>query len=255
MNLEFNLYDFFGYIVPGAVIFCLFYWFVLSFLAFELIVDLSAIGTSILFIIIIYLLGHLSQAIGGYLGVFKAKKTDQFLSVRFLADDNDHFGPDFKTNIKLYASKIFSLDYEKLSFTEENLDEYYYQAQELFNLCYTFIIQEKSSGYVEVFNGLRGLFRGLTTSGYFGFLIAIVIVFKQLWLWLSTEMAYTLPEESFYVYEPVHLFFGLIMLLIFTIFIKICTKRLIHFQKYFVDAVYRNFYVYACSSNFLLNNN
>ena len=66
MTSRFSLYDFLGYIIPGAILLLAVIYWTESVLEFDLVTvgSISGVGQTTLFLIVAYLVGHLMQAFG-----------------------------------------------------------------------------------------------------------------------------------------------------------------------------------------------
>ena len=96
--------------------------------------------------------------------------------------------------------------------------------------------------HTEIFNGLYGLYRGLLTVNWIGFIIAIITTLKQgiLWILIIVDINYDFGYFGNFYIE--HLMIGGVFILLFYFASIIFEKRLKRFSLRFADSVYRNFY-------------
>ena len=206
----FTSYDFFGYIFPGAIILSTL-TFSYNLLKFVPSTDLTGlIVEAALFLGLSYIIGHVVQALAM---LVDKKLVYQFLakfpSSVLLLDENTHFSSQFKMKLRGLVLTSFNLPPE-------------IEHQEMFNLCYTFVMQKEITTRVERFLGLYGFTRGLSFSFFFSALI------------LSTNMILTQIMS-------IDIFILTISMILLAI---LFLNRHLAFGTRFVDAVYRDFYVF-----------
>lgn len=241
MQDKLTLYDFLGFIIPGTLCLLLFYWFLISFLSYPISLSLSSIGDSILFLVVSYSMGHIVQSLGNRLEYKLIDKWGGWYSDTILENNNDHYTNEFKTNIKEYIQNRFNLSYDV-----ENEEQQLIRKNEIFNLCYSTILQENMAPHTEIFNGHYGLYRGLLTVSWIGFIIAIITTLKHGVLSILELSGINYDFGYFGKFYIQHLMIGCVFIPLFYLASTIFEKRLKRFSLRFADSVYRNFYAWSC---------
>jgi len=243
MESKFNFYDFIGYIIPGAFIFILLFWFLFAFFSFELPFKVISIGGSILFLFFSYFLGHLVQSLGNIVEKKLLEKWGGWFSEQFLRDDNNYYTCEFKNKLKKITCELFGFSYNGSSNDEEQKK----RREQIFNLCYSLIVQKNVALHTEIFNGIYGLYRGILIVWDVGIIISFLITLKHLmWLFFLVQDIEP-PIGPFWRFENFQLILGIIFLFFFIFSHSTLESRLKRFSQRFVDSVYRNFYVWYIS--------
>ena len=241
MQPKFNFYDFLGYLIPGAFILTLFFWLYTAFFSLSSSIEIKSIGESMLFIVVSYTLGHLVQTLGNVIERREVIEWGGWFSDQFLREDNGYYTLEFKTKLKDGVKKIFDLSSDT-SLVEENAKKN--RRQEIFNLCYSLIVQENSAQHTEIFNGIYSLYRGLLVVNFSAMIASLLVTLKHL-LWLIFIMLNINPPiGAFWVFESFHLGLGIIVLLLCYFSIRPLKSRYKRFAQLFADSVYTNFYVW-----------
>lgn len=203
-DFEVTTYDLLGYFLPGFLVMVQLLVFFIGFEIFNVkIREISAL--EIIFLIIgAYIMGHLIQSISNILDrIFQKLPLLNYFSgeplYQYLSDKNKIYTPEFRKAIKESAKKIFKL---------EDITE-----KEIFNLCYSLVLQKVEKTNLHLFISLYGFYRGLTYACFLG-TILFLIQFK----WIIAGL----------------------FLILWLLFLQ----RYKRFRFYFEDYVYRDFYVY-----------
>ncbi len=241
MQPRFNFYDFVGYIIPGT----LGTLFAVSFLnrvlgIGELSLDsISGFSGTLLFLILIYFIGHVIQALGRMVEKKEVERWGGWPSERFLRPENTRYSSEFKEHILGAAMEYFTVKAVAAEAGSERIRQW---RQELFGLCYSLIVQKSVAQHTEIYNGIYGLWRGLLVSFYIGFWVFLIESVKH--AWTIASIATTTGSagigrvhlEPFALSVTATLFFGLSL--------PFARSRFKHFGERFADSVYRNFLAY-----------
>lgn len=240
MHNRFNFYDFIGYVIPGSLACVLFYWLIEGFFAFSLHLEVNSMGESILFLGLTYFIGHLIQAYGNTIEKNSVSEWGGWFSEQFLRDDNSYYTPSFKSELRDAMKSVFGQSVE-LGTNEETQKA---RRQELFNLCYTLIMQERATLHTEIFNGVYSLYRGMIAATNIAIIVSAVITVKQILLILLALSRISVPSSPFWFFSDFHLGIG-VGALISSILIRLPMKeRFKRFAQHFANSVYRSFYVW-----------
>lgn len=211
LNLESNIYDTLGFILPGLTILVTLYWLY----AENLNIDLTLYNSGAI-LIISYLLGHLLQSLAN---IIEGQILREHEKIRWLSGFPEHnplsteskfYTDSTKKRIKSAAIRYFKLDKNASVF-------------EVRKLCQSLLIQKGLNYNIEKFVAMFGLYRGLTLS-----MLLSSFVFLIRWKALGNN-------QSFLI--------GVVTLTAAVLF----WQRYKRFGKIFVDYVYRDFYVYYMS--------
>ncbi|MEK6375715.1 MAG: hypothetical protein AABO58_23805 [Acidobacteriota bacterium] len=157
-----NFYDLYGYLIPGAVLIGVIWLpFAVAFGWYPP----ADFGGAVLALIGAYVAGHILQAIAT--NVVPSTVDGQYPSVRMLDDDDETFTPAFK---KLLADRITAKFGVDVKTQREARDVAFLQ-------CRAALIASKAAAYVEQFQGMYVLMRGIAASA------AIGCAFTLGWLW------------------------------------------------------------------------
>jgi hypothetical protein len=246
MDAKLSLYDFLAYILPGAVIAILLYWFSISFLALASFshVNIPDAVSFLLFLILSYFLGHVVQSIGAKYQKQKEEK-DGWLSERYLLDDNSHYTKDYRDSVKASIELHFNLKPDITSSTS-NVGDQKRRQQETFYLCNALLRQELPTSNSEIFRTICALYRSLYIVMRIGVWIGGLIFFKQA-VWLILLVIHmSLPSYSFFTFDFEQLFLGIVLALFFWWVKSRLRLRWDQYTEYYVDSVYTNFYAWHC---------
>ena len=239
MEERFTLYDILGYLIPGAISFFIFLKFINIF-GLQ-IIDISIFKTWFgvaLLIVLSYLVGHLIQWLTKYACDCAPIKNRWYVSSYYLRDDNKHYSPTYKKNLRKWISDYFEMG-NKL---EEAIKTPKHEnsrkiIKESFDLTYTFLVQNKAAVFVEIFFALFGFCRGM-------FVVSIIGTFIELaGIALICSYPY-LPNATEYIKNIPHLNLSIILLLVFLASAVGFFNRAEKFSGSYVDYVYRSFYTY-----------
>ena len=205
-NLKASIYDILGYFLPGLLFMFALILLSLNYNVEYLFEEIKRLSTTeiMLAIIIAYIIGHLIQSISNILeNIFLKLPLLKYISgapsYQYFSESNKFYSDEFKKLIINAAKEIFK---------SENLKE-----KELFNLCYSLILQKGETRRIELFVSLYGFYRGLSYSC----LISSIL---------------------FFIYH------NFILAIAFVIFTILFLQRYKRFKSYFEDYVYRDFYIY-----------
>ncbi len=245
MQPRFNFYDFVGYIIPGT----LGTLFTVAFLnrvlgVGELSLDsISGFSGTLLFLILIYFVGHVIQALGRIVEQKEVERWGGWPSERFLRPEDTRYSSEFKEQLLGTAMEYFTVKPVTAEAGSERIRQW---RQELFGLCYALIVQKGVAQHTETYNGIYGLWRGLLVSFYVGFWVFLVESLKHVW-WIASIATTTGGDGISRVQlEPFAL--SVIATLFFGMSLPFARSRFKHFGERFVDSVYRNFLAYYQST-------
>lgn len=200
IKVPFSLYDFWGNIFPGI--------FLLSFIIIENFrIDIISIDflTVSFFIFVAYVIGQIIQGIGYFFEKKYYGKFGKYPSIYLIQDSNNSLSKELRKKLKNAIQSKFKVSTK-------------IKEQEMFDLCYRYIIQKGIGERAERFLSLFGFYRGMIIASLIAFLFSIAnyLIFK-----MNTILI-------------------LVLLIIFTI---VFFYRFIHFGKRFAQEVYMQFYV------------
>jgi hypothetical protein len=155
---RFNFYDIYGYLLPGTLLFGLFW------IPFGLTLGLPSkeISSTLLLLVLAYIAGHVLQTVA--LVVVPSRVRDPKGNLRapsniLLDADDPKFNEDFKTDLTDKLKKAFN----KKSLAEDSgRTDAFFQAR-------AYLIRNKASSYVEQFEALYAMMRGLGCAFLVGF--------------------------------------------------------------------------------------
>ncbi len=190
MIKQFNFYDIYGYLLPGMLLLGLFW------LPFGILTQSwpnQDISNALFFAVLAYILGHILQTIANSLVPSTAPddKNEQRFPSDFLLDkSNLKFSEDFKSRLAKQVSAMFGLDMGagqdgdgKIA-ASRNRQTAFFQAR-------SYLLAKKLAHYVEQFEGLYAMMRGLACSFLAGaiYLAGWGLSFHRSWCRLSTVLA------------------------------------------------------------------
>lgn len=204
-EIEISTYDLLSYFLPGIVVMgelLIFFTGVENTL--QIVENLSGFK---LFLILsgVYMLGHLIQSISNILdSMFQKipvlnKIITRLPTYNFFSDKNNKFSREFKEKILQLAKRVFNLNQAN--------------EREIFNLCYSLVLQKVEKTRLDLFVAIYGFYRGLSYACLIGIILFLI-----------------------------RLNFPLITL--FLISWVLLLQRYKRFKNYFEEYVYRDFYIY-----------
>lgn len=236
----FNLYDFIGYLMPGAFVLALVYWLLVGFLGLPLPLSLDSVGESIVFLVAAYFAGHLIQMLGKRIERGKIEQWGGWFSERFLDDDDNFYSPEFKARIRALAQQVFHLTPASPGSPASRQ-----QTREIFNLCYSLVMQEGIGAQTEVFNATYSLYRGMLAGMRVAVGVGALVGVKHLALYLLGWRGVPLPTVPFYAYSDLHLALAVLMLALAAVAIPRLAHQWKVFSQHFANSIYRGFYVWC----------
>jgi len=162
---KFNFYDVYGYLLPGTLLFGLFW---LPFGIARTALPKSEISTTLLLLAVAYIFGHILQNIAS--AVVPSSVTFADGAVRAFSDlvlDKDHpsLGSGIRRVIGTKVQEAFSIDIraDEVGTTESssNRNNAFFHAR-------AYLIRKKAANYVEQFEGLYAMMRGLACAFFTG---------------------------------------------------------------------------------------
>jgi hypothetical protein len=240
---KFNVYDFLGYLIPGATVVLTIYW--VGKWAFgvpfpDLQTDLSS---SIFFIGLSYVVGHFVQGFGSmYETWLNGKwKPPARLSERLLWQEKDNgvtpdqqLAPQVVPQVVSAAEDVF-----KLAAGDAN-------HAAVFEQCYALVTQQGLGQLTAVYLALNGLARGMLIATIVGFLAGLAIVLKQIVLIVggggSSTGTWTVSYQQ--------LVLGLVVMLTLIPVALLLIREFNRFRGYFARSVYYNFLAWYSAKNF-----
>jgi hypothetical protein len=241
MQNKFNFYDFIGYVIPGMLACIFLYWLLVGILSLPIEVELKSLGESILFLGLAYFFGHLVQAYGNSIETEAVKKWGGWFSDQLMRDDNSYFTPSFKTDLRSAMKKVFG-DPTDVGGDDQNQKA---RRQELFNLCYSLIVQEGAALHTEIFNGVYSLYRGMLAATNIGIITSVIIIIKHLIILILNCFKISVPSSPIWTFSGFHLGIGIGALLLFLLIHHPLEARFERFAQHFANSVYRSFYVWS----------
>ncbi len=218
---QFNVYDIFGYLLPGALV------VIVSLVAFSQYVSISlqpTLGESAILVVVCYIVGHFVRA--SVADRIKGLKP----SAEILAPDDRTFPDEIKTRIIESLAGVFSVS--QTSHPDLAKEQQYY-----FDLAYALIVQKNAAGYTPIYNSLYALYRGLLAASGLSSMIVIGSLFVLL------RSANLTPERL-----VLHLVsFGILAYLTWGLPFIVPSPLRKQFDRYarlFAASVYRNFLVW-----------
>jgi hypothetical protein len=244
METKFNFYDFVGYVIPGIITLLLIYWLLHSFFSFTILIP-ENLGSSIILLALSYFVGNLVQMIGSIYSKWLFNKWGGYFHDIYLDDADDYYSSSFKNEIKTYATSLFCLTPECKIEDKKNITKW---RKELFNLCYSLVIQKGIGINTEVFNGFAGLFRGLIVTIFIGGIISVAIFAKQIYMIFLINQ-FSFPKLLTSSPDKNQLLLSILLLIFFFTLYSPVVNRYKKFSEHFVNSIYRNFYVWFSLEN------
>lgn len=255
MDPKFTYYDIVGFIIPGAVVVAILYWFVTGFLALP-----TGIGVSIpdsiqvlIFIVGSYFLGHVVHAVG--VELLHDKEMGSKLRKLYFADSSEH-SPEYRWNLIEIFEQTFT---PKLSWIAELRDYRIWATQskdseenklrnkqlsELFHLCHAFIRNEGLNANTDILEAVSNMYRGLYAGAFISAIVCILISLKQLILLVILAVAGSLPSDPFFAFKEPQLVLGMFLTLLFVVSAALLLRpRWELHKRFYVDSVLTAMYV------------
>ncbi len=232
------VYDLLAYLIPGAGMLLLTFWFFVGFLAVVFPVELEGIFALLGFFALAFFLGHLIQAAALSWEQWYKKRRQMFYMELFLNEEDFRYTKQFKTALKKSIQDFFGLnpDVRGTDATRRT------RRQEVFHLCYFFVLQNGEGHNAEVFQKTYVLLRGLVWVLLAAVLTALVVGGKQAVLLFNLDSGIILPEDPFYYYDQLQFILAAGFFALSLPALLLLAARVAEFEKKFIDAVYMNFY-------------
>lgn len=237
MGDKFNFYDFVGYVIPGAAMLALIYWLYVGLFDQPAGLTVDSLGESLIFLAAAYFVGHVVQAFGlimtRRLGVRAFAEYD---SEQLLRADDPHFTPAFRADLVTAIARVFDLTVTAPGSAQDQSPEISSaQAQmqagrDVFDLCYSLIVQEGADAHTELFNGIYGLLRGMFTVLCLAIPVAIAIIIRN--VLVGDQLQWGL---------------GIAVLVAAVLSLPPVIRRAGSFSELFATSVYRGFYAWYCA--------
>jgi len=244
MTSRFSFYDFLGYIIPGTILLLAVVYWAESVVDFDLLTlgSISDLGQTALFLAVAYLVGHLMQAFGRLIETHEVKRWGGYFSVQFLRPDDTNYTEGFKAKLLRAIHDTFSLDPVENPPDDTTRDA---RLQEMFNICYTFVVQRGIAQHAEIHNATYGFFRGSLVLWLAVIALFIVAVIRHASIAIAGALDYS--DTSFDDLKW-HLVTAGVTVALAAATLPFLRGRFAHFGRRFVDAVYRSFYAFVSSS-------
>lgn len=232
MEKKFNLYDFLAYLIPGflvLLVFCICLYEYFHRLDLQFVSEAQFLATAVLFVAS-YVVGHLLQVIlrrvKGFLPIPRyseyllAETPDYALlsEAAKAAIKNKEFSQEFRGVIRKALESRFGSEFSG-------------QANDLWWLARSYLVQHGATGHGELYNGMAALFGGLTAVFYLAAIAGILVV-----------PAFHL-DSSFSSFQQSHVVTSLCLGVVAALFTFITTKQYYHLNFLFAQEVYRGFYI------------
>lgn len=245
MDFKINFQDLASYIVPGAVLLFLLYWFLGGFVDISYQFDITSWGTLAVSLVLSYILGHLVQALGNILEPIYEKRWGGKYSDQLLRSDSVYFAPQFKAELLRTIEAVFSLSVPSDSASADEKSAQKQIHEQAFHLCHALILQEGASQQSDIFQGLYGLYRGLLSVGMIGLVVSSFIAIKHVVLLSLHLSGFQLPQNDFLVFDKVQLISAGLLLLFILVTRPLVTQRLKRFARHYTSSVYRSFFAWC----------
>jgi hypothetical protein len=242
---KFNFYDVLGYLLPGAVVVLVLYWFGRAVLALPVPTLPTDLGGSFLFIGLSYIVGQvLVQGTGSRFEDYLNRKDKGRLSERLLLNADTTFTPDLKARIQQCAKETFKV---VASPSDTCVKDGGISRAELFGLVYAWVVQKDLGAHAEIFEAISGLSRGMYVAAWLGLFVSAVTLALELGVVVYHDSGGTVPSTGPFARNLGALALGAIGLVVFAAAIRLARYRYDRFRKYFATSVYYNF-VAACAA-------
>jgi len=239
MISKLTFYDFLGYIVPGSILLLILVYWAESVVEFDLITvgSISGTGETVLFLVVAYLAGHLIQVAGRRFELSEKGKWGGYFSVQFLRPDSSYYSAEFRERLLGRVHETFDIAPLQDEGDEKARDG---RLQEIFNLCYTLVVQRGISQHADIHNAIFGMFRGVIVLWLFAIALFTIAVLRHSAVTVASVLDYNetpIDEVKWHLVVTGLAAFAAVATL------GSLRDRFRHFGQRFVDAVYRSFYV------------
>ena len=255
MDTKLTYYDLVGFIIPGAVVVAILYWFVTGFLALP-----PGIGVGIpdniqvvIFVAGSYFLGHVTHAVG--VELLHDKEMGSNLRKLYFADSREH-SPEYRWNLIEIFEQAFTpklswiaelKDYRIWSTESKDSEENKLRNQqlsELFHLCHALIRKEGLSANTDILEAVSNMYRGLYAGAFISAIVCILISLKQLILLVILGITGSLPNYPFFAFKEQQLVLGMFLTLLFIASAALLLRpRWELHKRFYVDSVLTAMYV------------
>lgn len=245
MDTKFNLYDFLAYVIPGAIVFVLFYWFCVGFLTLSVSISSVPDATSFLLVLAVsYFLGHVVQAAGAK---YQKKKEEKkgWKSEQYLQDGNKHYTDAYKKKLKEYIQQTFGLDVDTAKLH-----------QEVFYLCNALIHKKTSTDDTDTFHATCALYRSMYITIWIGLIVSGLIAVRPFISWFLQLLhinaffaSLGIQLKDFLAFNGIQSLLGIIFFFFFLWSTTWLKSRWDQYTEYYVDSVFTNFYAWYCSKH------
>jgi hypothetical protein len=162
---RFNFYDVYGYFIPGAFLIGVLW------LPHALVwrsIPSTDVSAAVAMIVAAYITGHILQIVAAKVvpSSITAGGATRAPSDRLLDDDNSRFSSDFKQQLRTAIQSRFGIDVSD----QKNRGTAFF-------LCRDSVIASKTASYVEQFEGMYALMRGIAVAA------AVGAAYDIGWLW------------------------------------------------------------------------
>lgn len=174
---KFDIYDFVGFVIPGAVVFLILSWFIKAFLAVSFSILSISDGVAVLVILVAgYFLGHIMHAIGKVLlGDYEIKR------FKFWTEALDGSTNEYREHIVEALDQTFSLQPPfKKQKEYESLDTYKKRTNELFHLTRALLRKANMATNIDTLEAICNMYRGMYACAFVSAVICLLISLKQL---------------------------------------------------------------------------
>jgi hypothetical protein len=160
---RFNFYDIYGYLLPGATLLGIL-WLPFGIIngswpAAQLSATVFILGFS-------YVIGHVLQTVATVSVPSKIKDPNgkmRMPSDRILDPDDTNLASKVKSQLERYVKAEFEVDLDTIH-TATGSDEISLRRTDAFFLCRGLLIRQKAADYIEQFEGLYAMLRGLSAA-------------------------------------------------------------------------------------------
>ena len=256
MDTKFNLYDLFGYLIPGAIL-------MLGFAAIGVVLGVvqrfdPSWATAILGIPLAYALGHLVHQLGRTFFPSEGRCQRNTYSIRVLLKDSPDLTPSFKSALRSVLVNKFHLSATgEVSAPEQQ--RWWHRSsrqcskqcdncaavQTYWTLCYDYVSQNSKGAYTENFSAIMGFYRNTLVVVIILNVAAVLAVLTCIPLShfadLGAQIARSIRSGEISRLAPAFLCVGIAG--IDGLVIALLHKGYKQFTKRFAVSVYRTFYV------------
>jgi hypothetical protein len=246
-NAKFTYYDIVGFIIPGAVVFFILYWFITGFLVFPFTIGKDVTdGVAVLIILVAgYFLGHIVHAIGKFV-----LRDNQNYLLRLCHEallEENHYSKDYRNHLVTALDQTFMLPPYFAKPTEStSLNTFNDQHLiELFHLTHALIRKANMATNTDTLEAISNMYRGMYACALISTIVCFLISLKQLLLLLALQLIPSvLPNVPFLAFKPSQFFLGVILTLFFiTSAVWLLKPRWQDYKRYYIDSLFTNFHI------------